>query len=179
MNCRAIWGIVLLWKLGNKSPPFNKTLRIIYMFTNASYWYLFWAKARLTNTVLMQSMEWIGLVWLRIGTSDWLAWIRKYHLQLDLLQCMDSSSLPCKYIPHFSHPSFNHPEIIWWRVWITKLLICSFLWPPAMSSWLGPNIFLSTLSANRLDPPQCELSSFTPLKKQGKIIILYTIIFIF
>jgi hypothetical protein len=45
------------------------------------------------------------------------------------------------YIPRPSHPPwFDHPNNIWW-----SSSLCSLLQPPAISSLLGPNIFLSTL----------------------------------
>jgi hypothetical protein len=72
-------------------------------------------------------------------------------------------------------PYPSHPNYTCRRVQITKLLLCSFLHPPATSSLFGPNI-LSTLFSKNLN-----LCSFLnvrdqvsqPYRTTGKIIVLY------
>ena len=68
-------------------------------------------------------------------------------------------------------------------VQITKLLFVQFFQPPATSSLLGPNIFLSTLFFEHPQPmplPQFEIPSFTPVQKTtGEFTVLYILTFIF
>jgi hypothetical protein len=54
--------------------------------------------------------------------------------------------MPCPYHP----PWLDHSNYAWRRVQVMKLLICSFLQPPVISSLFGPNILLSTLFSNTL-----------------------------
>jgi hypothetical protein len=67
------------------------------------------------------------------------------------------------------HPWFDHPNDIWWRVHVIKFLSpASYHFPPP----IGPNILLSTLSANTLN--LCSSLSMRdqvphPYKTTGKI----------
>ena len=54
-------------------------------------------------------------------------------------------------MPHPSHYSwFDRSNNIWWGVQVIRLLLCSFLHSPVISSLLGPNILLRTLFSNTL-----------------------------
>jgi len=60
--------------------------------------------------------------------------------------------------------------------------LCSFLHSPVTSSFLGPNIFLSTLFSNTVS--LCSSLNVGdqvshPYKTTGKVIVLYTLIFKF
>jgi len=60
--------------------------------------------------------------------------------------------------------------------------LCSFLHSPVTLSLLGPNILLSTLFSNTLNPrASLNVSDQVsdPYKTTGKIIFLYTLIFVF
>jgi hypothetical protein len=81
------------------------------------------------------------------------------------------SHLSCVcYMSHPSHPPwFDHPNNIWWSIQVMKLLICSLLQPPAISSLLDPNI----------PPTPCSLtpSIYTPPTTTSNIMVLYTLSF--
>ena len=69
------------------------------------------------------------------------------------------------YMPRLSHSSrFCRPKNIWWAV----QTICSIIYPPVISSLVGPNIFLSTLFSNTLSLHFSlsigERESFTPIQ---------------
>jgi hypothetical protein len=74
-------------------------------------------------------------------------------------QCMHFSH--AGYMPHPSHPPwFDHPNNIWWSVQVIKLLIMQSSPSPASSCPLCPNILLSTMCSDTLNP-------FDFLPKQG------------
>jgi len=77
-------------------------------------------------------------------SSEW-----SFPLGFPARNFMHFSSFPCVLHPRPSHTSwFDHPNDIWWSIHVMKLIIISFMQPPATSSLLGPNILLSTLFSN-------------------------------
>jgi hypothetical protein len=76
-------------------------------------------------------------------------------------------------------PCFGHPNNIWRKIQIMKLLICNFLQLPVTSSLLNPNILLNTLFSITLN--LCSslnvrgLVSY-PYRTTGAIIVMYILI---
>jgi hypothetical protein len=81
--------------------------------------------------------------------------------------------------PHF--PRFDLPNDMWWRVQIMKLPIVQ-LSPLFPSSFLGPNILLSTLFSSTLSlrsSLNVRDKVSHPYKTTGRIMVLYTLTFTF
>jgi hypothetical protein len=84
-------------------------------------------------------------------------------------------------MPRPSHSSrFYHPSNIWLGIQISKLLILYISHSSVTSPFLGPNIpsapYSQTPSA--YVPPSVSDKVSHPYKTAGKIIVLYTLIFI-
>jgi len=101
--------------------------------------------------------------------------VLSFHLRLGLRSGLFPSGFPTKtlytplhyscYMPRPSHSSrFCHPNNIRWAVQIT----CSLIYSHVTSSFIGPNIFLSTLCLNNLSLRFYlnvgERKSFTPIQ---------------
>jgi hypothetical protein len=91
--------------------------------------------------------------------------------------------------PHVGHtprpshsPWRDHPNSVWWRVQITKLLTVRF--PPASCHFVQHRCKWSPEHPVVRHPqpvffPQCDRQCFTPMQKVDKIILLYILLFTF
>jgi len=85
--------------------------------------------------------------------------------------CISQLSHVC-YMTCPSHlPWLDHSNSIWCSTQVMNLLIVNLIQPPATSSFLGPNILLSTVFKHpqSIFFHQCERLSFIPYKTIGKL----------
>jgi hypothetical protein len=147
------WSRILLEKLivaqlVQQFPVFYGTRRFITVFTRARHGSLSWARciqSTPSHPVFIRSIL-----------------ILSSHLRLDLPSVLFISALKQKCYIHFascyacsiprpSHSWLDHPNNIWRRVQVMKLLITQLsLRSPVTSSLLGLSILLSTLFLNTL-----------------------------
>jgi hypothetical protein len=73
-----------------------------------------------------------------------------------------SSSPACHMLRQSNPPYFNHPNIIWQKERLIKLLIMNAIHSPVTSSLLSPNIFHNSLFSN-------ILSRFYSLNVRGQV----------